>query len=84
MNSIITRVIANPHSKTSWIFYPNSMKPFVISKSKCKGERIKANTMNVVDFKATTNAKGATYVYSVHNYGELMIGRPTSSKKKGK
>lgn len=84
MNSIITRVISNPNSKTSWIFYPNGMKPFVISKSRCKGARIKANTMNVVDFKATTSAKGTTYVYQVHNYGELMIGRPTSSNKKGK
>ena len=84
MNSIITRVISNPNSKTSWIFYPNGMKPFVISKSKGKGARIKANTMNVVDFKATTSAKGTTYVYHVHNHGELMIGRPTSSKKKGK
>lgn len=84
MNSIITRVIANPHSNTSWIFYPNGMKPFVINKSKCKGERLKANTMNVVDLKATTSAKGTTYVYSVYNYGELMIGRPTTAKKKGK
>ena len=84
MNSIITRVISNPHSKTSWIFYPNGMKPFVINKSKCKGARIKANTMLVVDFKSTTNAKGTTYVYSVHNHGELMIGRPTTAKKKGK
>lgn len=80
MNSIITRVIANPHSKTSWIFYPNGMKPFVIHKSRCKGARIKANTMNVVDLKTSTNAKGTMYVYQVHNYGELMIGRPTKAK----
>lgn len=80
MNSIITRVIANPHSKTSWIFYPNGMKPFVIHKSRCKGARIKANTMNVVDLKTSTNAKGTMYVYHVHNYGELMIGRPTKAK----
>jgi hypothetical protein len=80
MNSIITRVIANPHSKTSWIFYPNGMKPFVIYKSRCKGARIKANTMNVVDLKTSTNAKGTTYVYHVHNHGELMIGRPTKAK----
>jgi hypothetical protein len=84
MNSIITRVIANPHSKTSWIFYPNGMKPFVIDKSKCNGARIKANTFCVCDFKTTTNAKGTTYVYQVQHYGELMIGKPTSSSKKGK
>ena len=84
MNSIITRVISNPQSNTSWIFYPNGMKPFVISKSKCKGERFKANTLYVADFKATTSAKGTTYVYSVHNYGELMLGRPTTAKAKGK
>jgi hypothetical protein len=60
------------------------MKPFVISKSKCKGVKLKANTLYVTDFKATTSAKGTTYVYSVYNHGELMIGRPTSSKKKGK
>ena len=84
MNSIITRVISNPQSNTSWIFYPNGMKPFVISKSKCKGERLKANTLYVADFKATTSAKGTTYVYSVHNYGELMLGRPTTAKAKGK
>ena len=84
MNSIITRVIANPHSKTSVICYPNGMKPFVISKSKCKGVKLKPNTLYVADFKATTNAKGTTYVYSVYNYGELMLGRPTTAKKKGK
>lgn len=84
MNSIITRVISNPHSKTSWIFYPNGMKPFVIGKSKCKGVRFKANTLYVVDLKTTTSAKGTTYVYHVHNHGELMLGRPTSSNKKGK
>lgn len=84
MNCIITRVISNPNSKTSWILYPNGMKPFVISKSRCKGARIKANTMNVVDFKATTSAKGTTYVYHVHNHGELMLVKPTTAKKKGK
>jgi hypothetical protein len=84
MNSIITRVISNPHSKTSWIFYPNGMKPFVIAKSKCKGERLKANTLYVCDFKVNTSAKGSIFVIQVHNYGELMIGRPTSSNKKGK
>ena len=84
MYSIITRVISNPHSKTSVICYPNGMKPFVIGKSKCKGVRFKANTLYVVDLKATTSAKGTTYVYSVYNHGELMLGRPTSSNKKGK
>ena len=84
MNSIITRVISNPQSKTSWIFYPNGMKPFVISKSKCKGESLKSKTFYVCDFMSTTSAKGTTYVYSVHNYGELMLGRPTTAKAKGK
>jgi hypothetical protein len=84
MKSIITQVIANPRSKTNWIFYPNGMKPFVIAKSKCKGARIKAKTFCVCDFKSTTSAKGTIYVYEVHNYGELMLGKPTSSKKKGK
>lgn len=84
MNSIITRVISNPNSKTSWILYPNGMKPFVINKSRCKGARIKANTMNVVDFKAKTSANGTTFVYCVYNYGQLMLGKPTSSNKKGK
>jgi len=84
MNSIITRVISNPNSKTSWILYPNGMKPFVISKSKCKGERLKANTMNVVSLKATTSAKGTTFVYSVYNYGALVLDKSTTAKKKGK
>jgi len=84
MNSIITRVIANPHSKTNWILYPNGMKPFVIAKSKCKGSKLKANTFCVCDFKSTTSAKGTTYVYCVYNHGELIMGKPTSAKKKGK
>lgn len=84
MNSIISRVISNPQSKTSWIFYPNGMKPFVIGKSKCKGEGIKSKTFYVCDFMSTTSAKGTTYVYAVYNYGELMLGKPTSPTKKGK
>jgi hypothetical protein len=84
MNSITTRVIANPHSKTSWIFYPNGLKPFVIAKSKCKGIKLKAKTFYVCDFKSNTSAKGTTYVYHVYTHGELMVGKPTSSKNKGK
>jgi hypothetical protein len=84
MNSVITRVIDNPNSKTSWIFYPNGMKPFVIPKSKCKGSGIKAKTFYVCDFMTTTSAKGTTFVYAVYNHGELIVGKPTSPKKKGK
>jgi hypothetical protein len=71
MNSIITRVISNPHSKTSVICYPNGMKPFVISKSKAKA--LKAGKTYLVDLRAST----AGYVYSVIVRGELAL-------KKGK
>jgi hypothetical protein len=65
------------------------MKPFVISKSKCKGGKFKAKHVYIVDFKATTNAKGTSYVYSVYNQGEIMIAPPSLTKslkaiKKGK
>jgi hypothetical protein len=71
MNSIITRVISNPHSKTSVICYPNGMKPFVISKSKAKA--LKAGKTYLVDLRASTTG----YVYSVIVRGELAL-------KKGK
>lgn len=71
MNSIITRVISNPHSKTSVICYPNGMKSFVISKSKAKA--LKAGRVYLVDLRTST--KG--YVYSVIVRGELAL-------KKGK
>ena len=67
MNSIITRVISNPHSKTSLICYPNGMKPFVISKSRAKD--LKAGKTYLVDLKLGTN----NFVYSVKVHGELTI-----------
>jgi hypothetical protein len=67
MNSIITRVISNPHSKTSVICYPNGMKPFVISKSKAKA--LKPGKLYLVDLKASTNG----FVYAVKVHGELTI-----------
>jgi len=71
MNSLVTRVINNPHSKTSFILYPNGMKPFVISKTRAKG--LKAGKTFLVDLKASTTG----FVYSVKVHGELAI-------KKGK
>mgnify|MGYP000052656628 CR=1 FL=1 len=78
MNSIITRVISNPHSNTSIICYPNGMKPFVISKSKAKA--LKPGKTYLVDLKASTT----NVVYGVKVHGELMLGKPASSRKKGK
>ncbi len=76
MNSIIIRVISNPHSKTSWIIYPNGMKPFVIAKSKAKS--LKPNKAYLVDLKSKTYGNGTkTFVYAVKVHGELTI-------KKGK
>ena len=77
MNSIITRVISNPHSKTSVICYPNGMKPFVISKSKAKA--LKPGKTYLVDLKANGD-----FVYSVKVHSELMVSKLTSSKKKGR
>ncbi len=67
MNSIITRVISNPHSKTSVICYPQGMKPFVISKSRAKA--LKPGKVYIVDLKAGTNG----FVYAVKVHGELAI-----------
>ncbi len=71
MNSIITRVISNPHSKTSVICYPSGMKPFVISKSKAKA--LKAGRVYIADLRTSTTG----YVYSVIVREELAL-------KKGK
>jgi hypothetical protein len=54
------------------------MKPFVISKSKAKA--LKPGKTYLVDLKASTT----NFVYAVKVHGELMIGKPISSKKKGK
>jgi len=68
MNSIITRVISNPHSNTSVICYPNGMKPFVISKSKAKA--LKPGKTYLVDLKANvTNG----FIYAVKVHGELTM-----------
>jgi hypothetical protein len=76
MNSIIIRVISNPNSKTSWIVYPNGMKPFVISKSKAKD--LKPNKAYFVDLKTKSYAENTkTFVYAIKVHGELAL-------KKGK
>jgi hypothetical protein len=72
MNSIITRVIANPHSKTSVICYPSGIKPFVISKSKAKA--LKPNRTYIVDLKVNSTTG---YVYAAIVRSELAL-------KKGK
>jgi|694.fasta_scaffold155449_2 hypothetical protein len=89
MNNLIIRVINNPNSKKTWVVYPSAgLKPFVIDKTRCKGVKLKHNKHFVVELK---HAKSKTpplpdtiFVYCIYAYGELMLGKPTTAKKKGK
>lgn len=76
MNSIIIRVIAHPHSKTSMICYPASGTAFVVNKSKHKG--IKPGKSYLVDLQTKPYANNTkVFVYAIKVHGEIVI-------KKGK
>ena len=66
MNSIVLRVIKNPKSKSSWLCYPQGMKPFVISKTRAKS--IKAQGVYIADLGIN---EASNFVYSVKVRAQL-------------
>lgn len=71
MNTITLRVIKNPKSNSTWICYPQGMKPFVFSKSKAKGLK---PGVYIVDLGINP---ASNFVYSIKVRAELAT-------KKGK
>jgi hypothetical protein len=82
MDSVITRVLNNPRSKTTWLCMPTGMKPFVISKSKFIGMKPQPNKFYIVNLETSPYANGSkAYVKKVTCLAELQVKTATKRKK---
>ena len=76
MNSITLRVVKNPKSKTSWLCFPQGLKPFVITKPKAK--EVKHPGIYIVDLDINPQTN---FVFGIKVWSEVATVKKQKRKK---